>query len=145
MLSDFIIGSVAGIAVMLVHLLATLVVYWFVHAIGNKIDENRVAFLLASLIVLYIVLFVCLCASVTIWATTYYHMGLIDNYGDAFYTAMLNYTTLGSGDLNQAAKTRLFGPMAAASGTLMLGWAAALLVYIIQLHLPVILKKRWGK
>ncbi|MCL7998397.1 ion channel [Brucella sp. 21LCYQ03] len=143
MILDFIIGSAVGITVMLVHLLATLTVYSFVHAIGSRINENKVAFLIVSLISLYIILFICLCCSVTIWALTYYHMGLVDNFGDAFYTAMLNYTTLGSGDLNQVAKTRLFGPMAAASGILMFGWAAALLVYIIQLHLPVILKKKW--
>ena len=143
MISDFIIGSAVGITVMLVHLLATLTVYSSVHVIGSRIGENRVIFLIASLICLYIILFICLCFSVTIWALTYYHMELVDNFGDAFYTAMLNYTTLGSGDLNQIAKTRLFGPMAAASGILMFGWAAALLVYIIQLHLPVILKKKW--
>lgn len=143
MISDFIIGSAVGITVMLVHLMATLAVYSFVHAIGSRINENKVAFLIVSLISLYLILFICLCCSVTIWALTYYHLDLIDNYGDAFYTAMLNYTTLGSGDLNQVSKTRLFGPMAAASGILMFGWAAALLVYIIQLHLPVILKKKW--
>ena len=81
----------------------------------------------------------------SIWATTYYHMGLVDNYGDAFYSAILNYTTLGSGDLNQIVKTRLIGPITAASSILMFSWAAALLVYIIQLHLPVMLKKRWEK
>lgn len=145
MLSDFIVGSTVSTIVMLVHLVATLAVYLFVHALGNKINEQKVAFLIISLISLYIILFICLCVSVTIWAMTYYHMGLVDNYADAFYTAMLNYTTLGSGDLNQVAKTRLFGPMAAASGILMFGWTAALLVYIIQLHLPVILKKRWEK
>ena len=145
MLSDFIIGSAVGIIVMLVHLTATLAVYYFVHTLGSKINENRVIFLIASLIGLYIILFISLCCSVSIWAITYYHLGLVDNYGDAFYTAMLNYTTIGSGDLNQVVQTRLFGPMAAASGILMFSWAAALLVYIIQLHLPVILKKRWEK
>ncbi|GLU27521.1 MULTISPECIES: ion channel [Brucella/Ochrobactrum group] len=143
MLTDFIVGSTVGIVVMLVHLLATLCVYLFVHLLGSKLNENRVIFLVVSLISLYIILFICLCCCVTIWALTYYHMGLVDNYGDAFYTAMLNYTTLGSGDLSQIARTRLFGPITGASGILMFGWAAALLVYIIQLHLPGMLKKRW--
>ncbi|WP_273728105.1 ion channel [Brucella gallinifaecis] len=145
MLSDFIIGSSVGILVMLVHLLATLCVYLFVHLLGKKLDENRVIFLIISLVSLYVILFICLCISVTIWATAYYHMGLVDNYGDAFYSAILNYTTLGTGDLNQMAKTRLIGPITGASGILMFSWAAALLVYIIQLHLPVMLKKRWEK
>jgi hypothetical protein len=145
MISDFIIGSAVGMAVMFVHLLATLTVYSLVHLIGNRIDENRVIFLALSLVTLYFILFICLCCSVTIWATTYYRMGLVDTFGDAFYSAMLNYTTLGTGDLNQIAKTRLFGPITAASGIIMFGWSAALLVYIIQLHLPVILKKKWER
>jgi hypothetical protein len=144
MLADFMIGSTVGVAVMLVHLLSTLLIYWFVHKLCGKVSKNRVLYLVLSLIVLYIMLFVCLCSSVSIWAGVYYHMGFVDNFADAFYTAMLNYTTLGYGDLNQVAKTRLFGPMAAASGILMFGWAAALLVYIIQLHLPTILKNKWG-
>ncbi|MFD1199424.1 ion channel [Brucella gallinifaecis] len=130
---------------MFVHLLATLTVYSLVHLISHKIDENRVLFLTLSLITLYLILFLCLCCSVLIWATTYYHLGLTDNFGDAFYSAMLSYTTLGTGDLTQVAKTRLFGPITGASGIIMFGWSAALLVYIIQLHLPVILKKKWEK
>lgn len=145
MLSDFIIGSSVGIVVMFVHLLATLCVYLFVHLLGERLNENRVIFLIISLISLYIILFICLCVSVTIWAMTYLHMGLVDNYGDAYYSAILNYTTLGSGELNQVAKTRLIGPITGASGILMFSWAAALLVYIIQLHLPSLLAKRWAK
>lgn len=34
--------------------------------------------------------------------------------------------------------------MTAASRILMFDWAVPLMVYIIQLHLPVILKNRWG-
>lgn len=145
MLSDFVIGSSVSIIIMLVHLIATLLVYFFVHLLGSKINESRVIFLIVSLISLYIILFICLCVSVSIWAAIYYHMDMVDDFSNAFYTAMLNYTTLGYGDLNQTSQTRLLGPMAAASGILMFGWAAALLVYIIQLHLPDILKKRWGK
>lgn len=145
MLSDFMIGSFVGVSVMFIHLAATLLIYYFTYMIGNKINKNRIVFLILSLITLYIVLSICLFSSVTLWAATYYYMGFVDNMEDAFYTAMLNYTTLGHGDLNQAVQTRLFGPMAAASGILMLGWATALLVYIIQLHLPTIIKENWGK
>lgn len=140
MLSDFLIGSVVGTLVMLIHLVATLLIYLFIYVISGKLNHHRVLFLILSMIVLYFVLFITLISSVSLWAATYYHMGFVDNYADAFYTAMLNYTTLGYGDLNQIAKTRLFGPMAAGSGILMFGWAAALIVYVIQLHLPVILK-----
>jgi len=139
------IGSVVGFAVMFIHLIATLLIYYFTYLIGSKINENKIIYLILSLIVLYIVLSICLFSSISIWAATYYYMGFVDNPENAFYTAMLNYTTLGQGDLNQVVQTRIFGPMAAASGILMLGWATALLVYIIQLHLPTIIKDNWRK
>lgn len=145
MLSEFIVGSAVGVTVMLVHLVSTLIIYSFVHLIGNRINENRVIFLIISMIVLYAILFICVCTSVSIWAYTYQKMGFTVDFRDAFYTAMLNYTTLGSGYLNQVIQTRLLGPMTAASGILMFAWSAALLVYIIQLHLPPILQKKWKK
>jgi hypothetical protein len=144
MLSDFIIGSAVGLIVMIVHLLSTLLIYYLVHLIGARMNERRVLFLVISLIVLYLVLFVCVCLSVSIWALTYYQMGFAGRFSDAFYTAMLNYTTLGPGGSAEILETRLFGPMTAASGILMFGWAVSLMVYIIQLHLPAILKNRWG-
>ena len=144
MLSDFIIGSAVGLAVMIAHLASTLIIYYLVHLIGGKISENRILFLALSLAVLYFVLFICVCMSVSIWAITYYQMGFAGNFSDAFYTAMLNYTTLGPGGTKEITKTRLFGPMTAASGILMFGWAVALMVYTIQLHLPTILKEKWG-
>jgi len=144
MFSDFIIGSAVGLIVMIVHLLSTLAIYYFVHLIGTRMNERRVVFLVISLIVLYLILFLCVCLSVSIWALTYYQMGFAGRFSDAFYTAMLNYTTLGPGGSAEILKTRLFGPMTAASGILMFGWAVSLMVYIIQLHLPAILKDKWG-
>ncbi len=145
MVYDFAIGACISMMVMLVHLFATILIYQFIHVVGEKINENKILFLVISLVVLNVVLFTCLSVSVSIWAITFYHLGFVDNFGDAFYTAMLNYTTLGYGDLNQVVQTRIFGPMAASSGIMMFGWAAALLVYVIQLHLPTIIKSKHTK
>ncbi|NKX17194.1 hypothetical protein HGG75_24630 [Ochrobactrum pseudogrignonense] len=89
---------------MIVHLLSTLLIYYLVHLIGARMNERRVLFLVISLIVLYLVLFVCVCLSVSIWALTYYQMGFAGRFSDAFYTAMLNYTTLGPVDLPKSLK-----------------------------------------
>lgn len=144
MIYDFAIGSAVGLIVMLIHLASTLAIYYFVHRIGSRTNEFTVKFLTTSLITLYLVLFACFCASISVWAITYHQMGFVGKFSDAFYTAMLNYTTLGTGGAGRIAQTRLLGPMTAANGILMFGWATALLVYIIQLHLPIIMKKKWG-
>ncbi|MFC4624798.1 hypothetical protein ACFO1V_06105 [Daeguia caeni] len=140
MLKEFIVGTAVGMTVMLVHLISTLIIYYFVQSLGNRIHERRVTFLIISMVALYAMLFICVCCSVGIWAYAYQQMGFTVDFRDAFYTAMLNYTTLGSGYLNQVIQTRLLGPMTAASGILMFAWSAALLVYVIQLHLPTLFK-----
>lgn len=129
---------------MLNHLIMTIIIASSVSYVQEKIKLSSLVSLFMSVAVAYLLLSVALFVSVGIWSLLYYKMNLISSLDDAFYTALVNYTTLGLGDLRQSAQTRLFGPMAAASGIMMFGWAAAVMVYILQLHLSdmLIRKKR---
>ncbi len=138
MLTDFIIGSLVSVCVMICHLFSTLVIQQSLTAISARMRTHNIIFLTLSLSIFYILAFLTLCMSVSIWAIVYFKLGFTQTYMEAFYTAMINYTTLGLGDLSPAIKTSMYGPMAAASGILMFSWSAALLVYIVQMHLPII-------
>lgn len=97
-----------------------------------------------SMMWLYINIFITLFVSVSIWAIFYYRMNLVDSMDAAFYSALVNYTTLGFGDLLEGTRTRIFGPMAAASGILMFSWAAAMIIYVLQANIVDLVIRRSG-
>ncbi|MFC3638894.1 ion channel [Camelimonas fluminis] len=140
MMQDFLIGSFVSILVMLAHLAGTLLIVSSVERIRKRFTEPNPLSTFITLTVVYIILSCMLFASVGIWATLYIGLNLVDGWGNAFYSALVNYTTLGFGDLVQASRTRIYGPMAAASGILMFSWAAAILVYVLQAHLPAMIR-----
>lgn len=135
MVYDFIIGSAICICVMAIHLLSTMFLASSTVAIQSKFKTRGKMFLVVSMMWLYIHVFITLFVSVSIWAFFYYQMNLVDDIDSAFYSALVNYTTLGFGDLLGSTKTRIFGPMAAASGILMFSWAAAMIVYVLQANI----------
>lgn len=138
MLEDFVIGSFISVVVMLVHIFSTIIIRQVLSAIRTKMHSDNILFLVVALVAFYIIAFMTLIASVAIWAAAYFHLGFTATFIEALYTAMINYTTLGLGDLNPAIKQSMYGPMAAASGILMFSWSAALLMYVVQMHLPLV-------
>jgi hypothetical protein len=48
------------------------------------------------------------------------------------YFALVNYTTLGYGDVTPIARWRLLGPMAAMNGVLLFGWSTAVIFQVLR-------------
>ena len=142
MVFDFTVGFIVSLISMFIHLLATIIIAKVVYALKSDFDEKGNLFLSFSLTIMYLILSVALFASVTVWGLLFYWLGLVDNFGNGFYSALVSYTTLGFGDASQMSETRLVGPMAAASGILMFSWAAAVLIYVLQAHLPYFIAKK---
>jgi len=140
MMQDFLIGSATSILVMLAHLAGTVLIIFGIKSIRSKFTDMNILYVSVILVFVYGILMIVLFASAGIWAALYYNLNLVEGWGNAFYSALVNYTTLGFGDLVQASRTRIYGPMAAASGILMFSWAAAILVYVLQAHLPAMIQ-----
>ena len=136
MLDEMIVGILLNVAVMLVHLTATVSLAVMVHPWGAWLRHRPFLRLTLVLLMVNAVLLAAHLIEVGLWASVYAYRGLVANPADAYYSAFVNYTTLGYGDALQATRTRLLGPMASASGILMFGWSTALLIYILQGHLP---------
>ncbi|GLK70542.1 two pore domain potassium channel family protein [Ancylobacter dichloromethanicus] len=136
MLNEMITGIFLNVMVMLVHLGATLMLALMVSPFEKWLGKNPRLRLIATLMLVNIVLLTAHLLEVGLWALVYARRELVTHAGDAYYSAFVNYTTLGYGDVLQATRTRLLGPMTAASGILMFGWSTALLIYVLQGHLP---------
>ena len=48
------------------------------------------------------------------------------------YFALVNYTTLGYGDVTPMARWRLLGPMTAMDGVLLFGWSTAVIFQVLR-------------
>jgi hypothetical protein len=71
-------------------------------------------------------------AQVGLWAGYLVLLGALRSYDDAFYFSLVTFATLGYGDIVLAPGYRIFGALAATSGSLMLGWSTALIFAAIS-------------
>jgi hypothetical protein len=77
----------------------------------------------------------------TIWAGLFYALGEFQSFGTAFYHSVVNFTTLGYGDIVMSEGRRLLGALEAANGVLMLGITTGF-VYTI---LNGLLQREWDR
>ncbi len=71
-------------------------------------------------------------AQVAIWATLFVYLDEFAVFSDAFYHSMVNFATLGYGDVVMSDKHKLLGPMEAINGVLMIGVSTAALLSAFQ-------------
>jgi Ion channel len=77
----------------------------------------------------------------TIWAGLFVACGAFGDFSVAFYHSVVNFTTLGYGDLVMTEQWRLLGALEAANGVLMLGLTASVLFLVIS----VLMRREWDR
>ena len=79
-----------------------------------------------------LVLFIGMLVQVTVWAVVFVSVGEIDGLLTATYFSMVNFTSLGYGDITLSADWAILGPMEAANGILMLGLSTSALFAVLR-------------
>lgn len=77
-------------------------------------------------------LFIGMMVQVYIWAVLLFSTGEIETFGTAAYFSMVNFTSLGYGDITLSADRAILGPMEAANGILMLGLSTSALFSVLR-------------
>jgi len=72
-----------------------------------------------------------------IWALVYTVLEVTPNQSDALYFALVNYTTLGYGDIVPVEYWRLLGPVTAMNGVLLFGWSTAVIFHVLSVVGPI--------
>jgi hypothetical protein len=67
---------------------------------------------------------------ITLWAGLFLGCGEFEDFATAFYHSVVNFTTLGYGDVVMSEERRLLGGLEAANGVLMFGLTTGLLLAI---------------
>lgn len=69
---------------------------------------------------------------ITIWAGLFFSYGEFKEFATAFYHSVVNFATLGYGDIVMSEKRRLLGALEAANGVLMFGLTTGFLYTILS-------------
>jgi hypothetical protein len=69
---------------------------------------------------------------ITIWAGLFYSYGEFKEFATAFYHSVVNFATLGYGDIVMSEKRRLLGALEAANGVLMFTLTAGFLYTVLS-------------
>jgi len=87
----------------------------------------------ASLLLLAVMLglFVGNLLQIALWAALFYWHGEFDGFGVAFYHSVVNFTTLGYGDLVMSEGNRILGALEALNGVLMIGITTGFLFMVL--------------
>jgi len=95
--------------------------------VGGGLFRDSVV--LASLMV---ILFCGHLVQIGLWAEVFRACGEFEDYSSAFYHSMVNFSSLGYGDIVMSEKWRLLGSLEAVNGILMFGISTAVFYAIIR-------------
>ena len=85
-----------------------------------------------KLVRLVLILFFASILEATIWASTYYYFGAIDNFDKSLYFSIVTLTTLGYGDVTLLESWQLLSSFEAAIGIITFGWSTAIVMAGVQ-------------
>jgi len=77
----------------------------------------------------------------TVWAGLFFAFGEFTDFATAFYHSVVNFATLGYGDIVMSEKRRLLGALEATNGVLMFGLTTGFLYTILS----GLLRRYWDK
>lgn len=75
----------------------------------------------------------------TLWAGLFFVLGEFTDFAAAFYHSVVNFATLGYGDIVMSEKRRLLGALEAVNGVLMFGLSSGFLYTVLN----AVLERAW--
>ena len=111
-----------------------LVVAGLLIALRSRIFPDTPSFLASAVILCasVLALFSGIAVQVAIWALVYLATGEIETLSRALYFSLVNFTTLGYGDIVLSEERAILGPLEAANGVLMLGLSTGFLISVVE-------------
>lgn len=138
-LSDFLVKLLIGSGMIIINLgIQVWAVSWVLRVFEGAADEGPHAFSLSRmtwvLSVMMLFLFIGHILQFSTWALLFTALGdpNIPNFGVAFYHSVVNFTSLGYGDIVMSEDWRLLGALEAANGVLMFGLTAGLVLAVMN-------------
>jgi len=115
--------QIAAVVYMLQYLFNTLT-----RAEDELFDRRRATYVISLIMTM---LFVGHVIQVAIWAVLFMRLGEFTDFQTAFYHSMVNFASLGYGDIVMSEKWRLLGAIEASTGVLMFGLSAGTMLTVM--------------
>ena len=132
MLTALLVGGFTVIVCLAIQLMATVICIRYLLRMLQRHAEDAGAgtdFQMFSAVTM--VAFLGHLVQAAIWAILFQQLGEFGDYPTAFYHSLVNFTSLGYGDIVMSVQWRLLGAMEAANGVLMFGITAGALFSIM--------------
>ena len=132
MLRQLVVGSGVSICNIVIHALLMTALVPVVRTVSAKKTDHPTVLLIFAMVATVSVLMAAHMLEVLVWALAYAIVDVAPAGADLVYFALVNYTTLGYGDVTPIARWRLLGPMAAMNGVLLFGWSTAVIFQVLR-------------
>lgn len=116
--------QIAAVVYMLQYLFNTLT-----RAEDELFDRRRASYVISLIMTM---LFIGHVIQVAIWAVLFRRLGEFTDFQTAFYHSMVNFASLGYGDIVMSEKWRLLGAIEASTGVLMFGLSAGTMLTVMN-------------
>ena len=103
--------------------------------VAKKVLITGIAWSSAILIVVMFVLFAGNLVQIALWGCLFLFVEQFEDFPTAFYHSIVNFTTLGYGDLVMSEERRLLGALEAANGVLMFGLSTSVLYSVVRVFI----------
>jgi len=144
MLINLLLGlSIMALCLFLQSLLVVVAIRFYS---GHRLQLDSPSFRESVLVVNMVMLLLIVgnLGQVAIWGLLFEALGEFEHFRDAFYHSMVNFATLGYGDIVMSPEHRLLGPLQAINGVLMIGVSTAILMATFQDAMKRTLRARRG-
>ena len=132
MIGGMVVGFTAMVLCLVVQgfLLIMATRYYFGHLNWVKTSSRAKAMMLIAQVMLILVLGNLLQGA--IWAMLFMALGEFGDFSTAYYHSLVNFATLGYGDIVMTDQWRILGPMQAINGVLMIGVSTAAITSVVH-------------
>jgi len=133
MLSVFLIGSLAILVNLLIQVAGIVgIVFYIAHLVDSGRLRPTVGNDIRMMSMVMLALLFGHGLQFALWAGLFVLVGEFSNFSTAFYHSVVNFTSLGYGDIVMSEKWRLLGALEAANGILMFGLTTSLFVSVLN-------------
>ena len=129
---QFLVGTVISLVNIMIHASVTVGAIGIARAAGLRHTVRPRTHLMAVMVATAAALMVAHTLEIIVWALAYRVVGAAPAGSDLLYFTLVNYTTLGYGDITPVPDWRLVGPMTAMNGILLFGWSTAVLFEVLR-------------
>jgi hypothetical protein len=144
MLRQLVVGSGVSLCNIVIHALVMTALVPVVRTVGVKKTAHPTVRLIFVMVATVSVLMAAHMSEVLVWALAYAIIDAAPAGADLVYFALVNYTTLGYGDVTPMARWHLLGPMTAMNGVLLFGWSTAVIFQVLRRTMLNTVLRSWS-